>query len=108
MSYTVKATCREGKQCGLGILGGSEVKNLPANAGDTDSIPGSGRSPGEGNGNPLQSSCPGNPQRSLVGCSPWSCKSLGHDLGTKKQQQCGAGSRPVSGLGYCQAQAEKN
>ena len=33
------------------------VKNLPANAGDTGSIPGSGRSPGEGNGNPLQYSC---------------------------------------------------
>jgi len=29
------------------------LKNLPANAGDTSSIPGSGRSPGEGNGNPL-------------------------------------------------------
>ena len=33
------------------------VKNLPANAGDTDWIPGSGRSPGGGNGNPLQYSC---------------------------------------------------
>ena len=36
------------------------VKNLPANAGDirdTDSIPGSGRSPGGGHGNPLQYSC---------------------------------------------------
>ena len=36
------------------------VKNLPANAGDirnTGLIPGSGRSPGEGNGNPLQYSC---------------------------------------------------
>ena len=33
------------------------VKNPPANAGDTGSIPGSGRSPGEGNGNPLQYSC---------------------------------------------------
>ena len=32
------------------------VKNLPANAGDRGSIPGSGRSSGEGNGNPLQSS----------------------------------------------------
>ena len=32
-------------------------KNLPANAGDLDLIPGSGRSPGEGNGNPLQYSC---------------------------------------------------
>ena len=36
---------------------GSMVKNLPANAGDLDSIPGSGRSPGEGNGKPLQYSC---------------------------------------------------
>ena len=33
------------------------VKNLPANAGDGGLIPGSGRSPGEGNGNPLQYSC---------------------------------------------------
>ena len=41
------------------------VKNLPANAGDlrdVGSIPGSGRSPGEGNGNPLQYSCLGNPR----------------------------------------------
>ena len=39
------------------------VKNLPPKAGDsrdTGSIPGSGRSPGEGNGNPLQYSCLGN------------------------------------------------
>ena len=37
------------------------VKNLPANAGDVVSIPGSGRSPREGHGNPLQYSCLGNP-----------------------------------------------
>ena len=40
------------------------VKNLPANAGGAryvNSIPGSGISPGEGNGNPLQYSCLGNP-----------------------------------------------
>ena len=37
------------------------VKNLPANAGDPDLIPGSGRSPGEENGNTLQYSCLGNP-----------------------------------------------
>ena len=37
------------------------VKNLPASAGDQGSIPGLGRSPGEGNGNPLQYSCLGNP-----------------------------------------------
>ena len=35
------------------------VKNLPANAGDLGSIPGEGRSPGEGNSNPLQYSCLG-------------------------------------------------
>jgi len=37
------------------------VKNPPTNAGDTGSIPGLGRSPGEGNGNPLQYSSLGNP-----------------------------------------------
>ena len=40
--------------------GGSVVKNLPANAGDVSLIPGLGRSPGEGNGNPLQYCCLGN------------------------------------------------
>ena len=45
--------------------GSSVVKNLPANAGDVDdpgSIPGSGRFPGEGNGNPLQYSYLENPK----------------------------------------------
>ena len=37
-----------------GFPGGAVVKNLPANAADTDSIPGSGRSHGEGKGNPFQ------------------------------------------------------
>ena len=37
-----------------GFPGGAMVKNLPANAGDMGSIPGVGRSPGGGNGNPLQ------------------------------------------------------
>ena len=37
------------------------VKNLSANAGDTGSTPGLGRSPGGGNGNPIQYSCLGNP-----------------------------------------------
>ena len=44
----------------MGYTGGTVVKNLPANAGDVrnmGSIPGSGRSPGEGNGDPLQYSC---------------------------------------------------
>ena len=45
----------------MGFFGGSVVKNLPANAADMGLIPGLGRSPGEGNGNPLQYSCLGNP-----------------------------------------------
>ena len=42
--------------------GGTVAKNPPANAGDADLIPGSGRSPGEGHGNPIQCSCLGNRQ----------------------------------------------
>ena len=41
----------------LGFPGDSVVKNPPANAGDTGLILGLGRSPGEGNGNPVQYSC---------------------------------------------------
>ena len=41
--------------------GGSEVKASASNAGDSGSIPGLGRSPGKGNGNPLQYSCLENP-----------------------------------------------
>ena len=44
-----------------GFPGGSVVKNLSANAGEVGSIPGLGRSLGEGRGNPLQYSCLGNP-----------------------------------------------
>ena len=44
-----------------GFPSGLVVKNLPANSGHMDSIPGSERSPGEGNGNPLQYSWLGNP-----------------------------------------------
>ena len=45
----------------MGFPGRSAVKNLPTNVGDVGSIPGSGRSPGKGNGNLLQYSCLGNP-----------------------------------------------
>ena len=45
----------------LGFPGGTVVKSLPANAGDAGLIPESGRSPGEGNGNPLQYPCQENP-----------------------------------------------
>ena len=63
------------------------VKNPPANVGDVGSVSGSGGSPGEGNGNPLQYSCLGNPMyRSLAGYSPWGCKRVGHDLATEPKQ----------------------
>ena len=56
-----------------GFLNGSDGKEFAYNAGDTVSISGLRRSPGEGDGNPLQYSCLENPQeqRSLVGYSPW-------------------------------------
>ena len=52
---------------------GSVSKESTCTAGDLGSIPGLGRSPGGGHGNPQQYSCLENPrgQRSLVGCSPW-------------------------------------
>ena len=60
------------------------VKNLPAKARDRRDIgliPGLGRSPGEGNGNPLQYSCLENPygQRSLVGYSPMGLQRVRQD-----------------------------
>ena len=45
----------------VGFRGGSDSKESACNAGDPGSIPGSGRSPGEGNDNPLQYSCLKNP-----------------------------------------------
>ena len=70
------------------------VKNPPANAGNMDLIFGSGRTPGEGNGNPFQYCCLGNPTErvnfstkgpdneclgfSLVGYSPWGHKRVRH------------------------------
>ena len=58
---------------------GSDDKDSACNAGDLGSIPGSGRSPGEGIDYSLTPVClPGefNYQRSLVGYDPWSCKEL--------------------------------
>ena len=73
----------------MGFPFGSVVKNLPANAGDMGLIPGLERYSGEGNGNPLQCSCLGNP----MDRGPWwalvhgGYKIVRHDLVTK-QQQC--------------------
>ena len=62
----------------LGFSGVSDGKESTCNAGDLGSIPGLGRSPGGGHGNPLQRSCLENPlgQRSLAGYSVWDCKEL--------------------------------
>ena len=63
-------------------------KESSCNVGDTGSILGSGRSPGEGNGNPFQYSCgKSHVQRSLAGYSPWGCKRVRNDLVTKQQQE---------------------
>ena len=63
-----------------GFPGGTVVKNLPANAGDagdTGRIPGWGRSPGGGNGNPLKYSCLENSMgRSLAGYRPQGSEQL--------------------------------
>ena len=48
-------------QTNMSFPGGSVTKNPPANTGDTGSMPGWGRVPGGGNGNPLQYACLGNP-----------------------------------------------
>ena len=58
---------------------GSDNKESTCNAGDWGSIPGLGRSPGEGHGDPLQYSGLENPhgQRSLMGYSPWGHKESG-------------------------------
>ena len=54
----------------MGFPGGSAVKNPPADAGDVGSIPESGRSPREGNDNPLQYSGKSHGWRNLVGYNP--------------------------------------
>ena len=56
---TIKRDLTSENQAGL--PGGSVVKNPPAKARDEGSVPGMGRSPGEGNNNPLQYPCLGNP-----------------------------------------------
>ena len=60
----------------LGFPGGSVSKESARNAGHLGSIPGLGRSPGGGHGNPLQCSCQENPhgQRTPVGYCPWGHK----------------------------------
>ena len=74
----------------MGFPGDSVVKNLPANAGDeeeTGSVPGSGRYPGEENGNSLQYSCLRNTMNRAAWQATvhWGHKRVGDDLTTKQQ-----------------------
>ena len=61
----------------MGFPDGLVIKNPPANSGDVGSMPGSGRSIGEGNDNPLQYSCLGNPMdsRAWLAAVHWVAKS---------------------------------
>ena len=69
--------------------GGLVVKNLPASAGHVDSIPGLERSPGEGNGNPLQYSWLGNPtdRGAWQAIQSMGSQRVRQNLGTQQQQQ---------------------
>ena len=62
MSHWLKLSDMPVPKSKLGFSGSSVVKNSPANAKDADLTPGLGRSPEEGNGNPLQYSSLGNPR----------------------------------------------
>ena len=64
-----------------GFPSGSVIKNSPANAEDSSSIPGCGRSLGGGNGNPLQYACMGNPMDRTA----WQARA--NNLATEQQQQ---------------------
>ena len=65
------------------------VKNPPANAGDMGSFPGSGRSPGGGNGNSLQYSCLGNPwTEQPCGLQSMRSQRAGHDSVTEHEHTC--------------------
>ena len=64
----------------VGFPGGSDGKESTCNAGDPGSTPGSERSPGEGNGNPLQYSWLGNPMdEEPGGLHPIGLQRVGHD-----------------------------
>ena len=71
----------------LDFPGESAIKNPPANTGEIGSIPGSGRSHGEGSGNPVQDSCLGNARDRRPGeLQSMGLQRVRHDLATKQQQ----------------------
>ena len=72
----------------MGFLHSLVGKESACNAGDPRSIPGSERSPGEGNGNPLQDSCLQNPMdRGAWQATVHGVARVGHDLATRKRER---------------------
>ena len=74
-------------RCIQGLLRCLRGKESSSQAGDMGSIPGQGRSPGEGNSNPPQYSCLGNPSVHGVLVCYMRSKRVRHNLATKQQQQ---------------------
>ena len=82
------ATAQQPRKRDGGFPGDSVAKKLPANAGDASSIPGLGRTPGEGYGNPLQYSDLENPMdRGACRLQSTGLQRVGHDCKTKQQQR---------------------
>ena len=86
-NFSASSATEKSKEKQLGFPGGSVVTNPPAHAVHAGLIPGLGRSPGEGNGNPLQYSCLGNPMEG----GAWRATAhgvarVGPDLATERQQ----------------------
>ena len=71
------------------------IKNLPANVGDVGSIPGSGRSPGGGHGNPSQYSCLENPM------DRGACRATVHGVTTSQTQLSMHTGRPQEKIPKC-------
>ena len=78
----------------MGLPGGSDGKGSACNAGDPGSIPGLGRSPGEGNGSTLQCSCRENPRDGgACGLPSMGSHKVGHDLALEQQTEI-----PIRGM----------
>ena len=89
----------------MGFPGGSVGKETACSAGDPGLIPGSGRSPGEGNGNPLQYSCLENPMdREVWQATVHGVTRVGHDLVTKPPPPLPYASGKIS----CSCERAKN
>ena len=105
MEVEIESCCHKQRMPGTmrswrGFPDGLVVKNLPANAGDTDSIPGSGRSPREWNGNPPQYSCLENPtDRGAWWATVHGVTRVGHSWATKPPPEAGRGKKGSSHRG---------